>query len=291
MKYNLFLGCVIPARESSYELATRKVLTSLGVELVDIKDQNCCGLDFTIGSIDHTTGLALAARNLSLAEENGLDILTLCSGCFDSLKISNERLKQEPETKTEINSLLSGIGRKYSGTLDVKHLLGVLYHDMGVDKIKDAVTKPLSGLKVGVHYPCHLIKPSSILKFDDPERPRTLDELVEATGAESLDYPQKMLCCGGLLRGIYDEVSIGMVRTKLANMSAAGVDCLVTVCPMCYLQFEMGQIQVRRMFKETYEIPVLHYPELLGLAMGFTSQELGIHTHRVKVESVLNKVS
>ncbi|MFQ6074989.1 MAG: CoB--CoM heterodisulfide reductase subunit B [Candidatus Bathyarchaeia archaeon] len=290
MRYSLFLGCVIPARQSSYELSTRKVLQSLGVEVVDLKDENCCGLEFIIGSIDHKTGLALAARNLCLAEEYGLDILTLCSGCFDTLKSTNEALRGDPEAKKEVNSILSEIGRQFTGSVEVRHLLGVLYNDVGIERVKGAIEKPLKELKVGVHYPCHLLKPSEVLRFDDPEQPRTLDELVEATGAESVNYIQKMLCCGGLLRGVYDEVATDLVRTKLSNLRMAGVDCLVTVCPMCYLQFEMGQMEIRRRFNEYYNIPILHYPELLGLAMGLDYKELGMHTHRIKVEGVLEKL-
>lgn len=290
MKYSLFLGCVIPAREPSYELSSRKILQSLGAEVVDLENINCCGLDFIVGSVDHNTGLALAARNLCLAEEAGLDVLTLCSGCFDTLKLTNEILKTEPEVKKEVNSILSEVGKQFLGKVDVKHLLEVLYNDIGIEKVKKAVKNPLEGLKVGVHYPCHLIKPSAVLKFDDPERPRSLDELVVATGAESVDYKQKLSCCGGLLRGVNDEVATDLVKAKLDNLRAAEVDCLVTVCPMCYLQFEMGQMEIRRRFKEEYNIPILHYPELLGLAMGFDYKELGMHTHRIRVEEILEKL-
>ena len=204
--------------------------------------------------------------------------------------MANDVLKREAEVKKEVNSILSDIGKKFKGKVEVKHLLEAFYNDIGIKKIEKAIKKPLKGLKVGVHYPCHLIKPSGILKVDDPEQPRALDELVEATGAESVDYQEKMACCGGLLRGVFDEVATDLVRKKLQNLSAAGVDCLVTVCPMCYLQFEMGQMEIRRRFKEDYSIPILHYPELLGLAMDFHPEELGLDTHRIKTENIIKKL-
>lgn len=289
MAYTLFLGCVIPAREPSYELSVRKVFKGLGIDIVDLKGATCCA-PIPIESLDYKTSLTVAAYNLCLAEESDLDLMTICNGCFQALSKANSTLKEKEELKTYVNNALAEVGKEYKGKKNVKNYLQVLHDDVSLEKIKKSVTKPLDGLKVAVFYGCHILKPSSILKFDNPESPRILDDMVEATGAKSVPYRNKMKCCGGLLRGVQDDLASKLARDKIFNVSQAQADCVVTTCPFCFLQFDLGQLDVRRRFNETYEIPVLHYPELLGLAMGMKREELGLQTHRVSVDSVLNKM-
>jgi len=285
MKYAFFLGCLIPARELSYETSVRKVLPALGIELVDMKGANCCA-PFSIQSLDHASWLALAARNLSIAEEMGLDVLTLCNDCYESLLMVNNTLKQDPNLKNNVNEILSEVGKEYKGKADVKHLVDVLYDDVGVDKLKNAVKDPLMKLRVATQPGCHLTKPKR-LHLGFRKEFGALDELVRATGAETVDYDRREMCCGGPLRDIDDELSRTVARQKLMDIKKADVQGIVTVCPFCFLQFDLGQLEIKRHFKEEYNLPVLHFVELLRMAMGMKLESWEIKSHRIPLSSIL----
>jgi len=184
-----------------------------------------------IQSIDLETSLAVAAYNISLAEEAGLDIITLCSGCFESLAMANEMLKNDEKLKSKINTILSNAEKEYRGNIEVKHLLQVLTKDVGIAQLKQHVSKPLANLKVAAFYGCHALRPSELLKLDDPERPRILENLIEAIGAKNVEYRNKLKCCGGLLRGFSDDLALNLAREKVVNTSKAGADCIATLCP------------------------------------------------------------
>ena len=288
-RYALFLGCTIPARQPNYELSARKALTKLGIELVDLAETTCCAPP-PVRSIDLETSLAVAAYNICLAEEAGLDLVTLCSGCFESLSVANNMLKGDEHLKNRINRVLSEVGKEFLGSRNVKHYLQVLVEDVGVERLKRNVSRSLSGLRAAAFYGCHALRPSGLLGLDDPERPRILDDLIEALGAESVEYRNKLKCCGGLLRGYSDELALDLAREKIINASRAGADCIVTLCPFCFVALDMGQLQMRSRYKETYDMPILHYSELLCLALGVDPKELAVQTHKVKIDKVLDKV-
>ena len=287
--YALFLGCTIPARQPNYELSARKALAKLGIELVDLPNMTCCAPP-PVQSIDLETSFAVAAYNICLAEEADLDLVTLCSGCFESLCAANVALKESEKLKAKINRILSKAGKEFLGSREVKHYLQVLMKDIGTEKLKQEVSRPLSNLKVAAFYGCHALRPSSHLKFDDPERPSILETLIEALGAKSVEYRNKLKCCGGLLRGYSDDLALELAKEKLANTSKAGADCIATLCPFCFVALDIGQIQVRSKFQETYDMPVLHYSELLALALGVDPKELALETHKVKVDKVVSKI-
>jgi len=288
--YALFLGCTIPARQPNYELSARKALAKLGIELVDLADMTCCAPP-PVQSIDIETSFAIAAYNICLAEEADLDLVTLCSGCFESLCAANVALKHSSEFREKINRSLSKAGKEFLGSKEVKHYLQVLMNDIGLKRLKQKVSKPLSNLKVAAFYGCHALRPSAHLRLDDPERPSILESLIEALGAESVEYRNKLKCCGGLLRGYSDDIALDLAREKLSNTSKAGADCIATLCPFCFVALDIGQIQVRSKFQETYDMPVLHYSELLALALGVDPKELALQTHKIKVDKVLSKIS
>lgn len=287
--YALFLGCTIPARQPNYELSARKALAKLGIELVDLPDMTCCAPP-PIQSINLEAGLSIAAYNICLAEEADLNLITLCTGCFESLAIANSLLKTDKHLRTEINNVLSQVGKEFKGDKEVKHYLQVLTEDIGLKHIKQNVSKPLRNLKVAAFYGCHALRPSDLLKFDDPERPRILDDLIETLGAESVDYRNKLKCCGGLLRGYSDDLALDLAREKLANTTKAGADCIATLCPFCFVALDIGQLQVRNKFNEVYEVPVFHYSELLCLALGIDPKELAPEAHKVKTVDVVKKM-
>jgi heterodisulfide reductase subunit B len=288
--YALFLGCTIPARQPNYELSARKALAKLGIELVDLANMTCCAPP-PVQSIDLETSLAVAAYNICLAEEADLNMITLCSGCFESLTMANATLKADKQLREKINRVLSQAGKEFLGSKEVKHYLQVLRDDVGLKRLKQSVSKPLSNLKVAAFYGCHALRPSELLKLDDPERPRILETLIETLGAKSVEYRNKLKCCGGLLRGYSDDLALELAREKLANTTKAGADCIATLCPFCFVALDIGQMQVKSKFQETYDMPVLHYSELLALALGIDPRELALETHRIKIDKVLNKIS
>jgi len=288
MKYAFFAGCLIPAREPQYENSVQKIAPKLGIELVAMKGVNCCA-PFSIQSLDHTSWLALAARNLCLAEEMRLNIVTLCNDCYESLLMANTILKENKETRDEVNNILVDVDLEFKGKIDVKIFSDVLYEDVGLEEVKNAIKRPFNGLRVAVQPGCHLSKPKR-LHFGQRMGVLALDELVEATGATSIPYERKEACCGGPLRGINDEVALRVAKQKLDSMKAAGADSIVTVCPFCYLELDMGQIEIKRHVKEEYDLPVLSFAELLRIAMGMNLEDWEIKTHRIPITKILNIV-
>nr|MDO8133992.1 CoB--CoM heterodisulfide reductase iron-sulfur subunit B family protein [Candidatus Njordarchaeum guaymaensis] len=288
LRYLLFLGCTIPYRVTSYEISARKVFAKLGIELVEMPDFNCCGLP--VDPADHEVMLALAARNLSLAEEQGLNIITLCTGCATTLRKVNKMLKQEKELKTRINEYLKEVNMEFKGTTEAKHFIQAFKEDLGFDRIKETIQKPLTSLEVAEHCGCHLLRPSKVMGYDDPEDPRILKGLVELTGAKCLDYADEAECCGYTVTAIDEKVALQLTREKIHHLKAAGAQALITVCPSCHLMFDMQQLRIERMFNEKFELPVLHYPQLLGLAMGFTPEELAFNELRVNPSRILEAI-
>ena len=285
MKYAFFAGCLIPAREPQYENSVRKIAPRLGIELVNMEGTNCCA-PFGIQSLDYTSWLALAARNLCKAEEMGLNIVTLCNDCYESLLMTNVILKENKETRDKVNEVLADVGLEFKGKVDVKIFSDVLHEDVGLENVKNAVTRPFKGLRVAVQPGCHLSKPKRI-HFEQWAGMTALDELVEATGAKSIAYERKEACCGGPLRGINDQVALQVAKQKLDSMKSAGVNCIVTVCPFCYLELDMGQIEIKRHTNEEYGLPVLSFAELLRLAMGMNLEDWEINAHRIPIARIL----
>jgi len=287
-KYLFYLGCVIPYRVASYEISARKTLQKLGVDLVEMPEFNCCGLP--IDPVDHETMMILAARNLALAEKQGLNILTLCSGCASTLRKVNKTLKEDKASREEINGRLEKAGLEFKGNIEVKHLAQALIEDVGLEKIKGAVVKPLVTLKVAEHIGCHVLRPREIMGFDDPEDPKILKNLIEATGAECLDYLDETECCGAPSIGVNDKIPLHLTREKLNHVKMANAQALITICPSCHMMYDTNQLRIEKLFNESYGIPVLHYPQLLGLAMGIPPRELGFDELRVDASRITKQV-
>ncbi len=288
MKYAFFLGCLIPAREPNYESSVRRIAPELGVDLVEMEGANCCA-PFSIQSVDHMSWLALAARNLCVAEQMGLDIMTLCNDCYESLLMGNTILKEDKEIRDQVNEILADVGLEFEGKTEVKTFVDVLHKDIGLEKVKNAIRRPFNGLQVAIQPGCHLTRPKRI-HFGEWMGVTALDELVEATGAESVAYERKESCCGGPLRGINDEVAQYVAKQKLDAIKAAAPDCIVTVCPFCYLELDMGQLEIKRhmqLKEEEYDLPVLHFAELLRMAMGMELEDWEIRAHRTPIARVL----
>ena len=264
---------------------------SLEIDASDLPGASCCPAPGVFKSFDKATWLALASRNIVLSEKMERDILTVCNGCYGSLADANLELKKDPEIRACTNRCLKEIGMEFKGTAEVRHIIEFLYKEFGPEKLREYITTPLD-LKVALHYGCHLIKPSKDRKLGETEAPVFFDELVEATGAKSVDYTDKMMCCGagGGVRSGHAAESLEMLEHKLACIRQAGVDCIVNACPFCHLQFDRGQLAVNEKFGTDYSIPVLHYSQLLGLALGFSPYELGIEQNAVQNIEFLAKI-
>ena len=284
MKHALFLGCNIPARVQQYELSARVVLDRLGVDLVDIRDFNCCG--YPVRNTDFKTFVLFSARNLALAESRALDIMTLCMCCYGSLKKADRLMKEDSLVRGEINALLAKEGLKYEGNTEVKHFLSTLHKDIGVGAIKEKVTRPFKDLQLAIHHGCHALRPSDITRFDDAVAPVLFDQLVQATGAKSIDWPTKLDCCGAPLLGINDELSMDLTGKKLANGKQSGADFLCVACPYCQLQFDRVQEMMTTLRGTDHHLPCILFPQLLGLVMGVDGDALGINMNQIEISGI-----
>jgi heterodisulfide reductase subunit B len=281
MKYALFLGCNIPARLSRYEASARAVLSKVDVGLVDIREFNCCG--YPVRNIDHTAFVLASARNLALAVRENLSVISLCKCCFGSLKKADYLIKENADLRAEINRILAKEGLKYEGDTEVKHFLSVLFHEVGIEVLKEKIVKTFSGLKIATHYGCHALRPSKIVQFDDPVAPSIFDQLVEVTGAESIDWSTKLDCCGAPVWGTNDELSMALTEKKLMDGDNAGADYLCTACPFCQMQFDTVQKTYLAGWGPDRQLPSILYPQLLGLSMGIDKERLGLKENQLSI--------
>jgi len=296
MKYSyaFFLGCIAPNRYPGVEASAIKTSEKLGIELLPLKGASCCPAPGAFGAIDLRVWYAMAARNVCLAEEMGKDIALICNGCYKSIYEVNEKLKRNDELRDQVNEVLAEIDMEFKGSIDVWHLIELYYDEKicGVKKVADSVTRPLKGTKIAPHYGCHLLKPKTERHFGDTENPMWFEELIDALGAESVQYRNKMQCCGagGGVRG-YDILhSLDITNEKMINMQEVGADAITEFCPFCQLQFDRGQVEIKENFGQTYNMPVLHYNELLGLAQGMTPAELALDLHAIDCKPFLEKI-
>jgi len=286
MTYDLFLGCVIPARLPFLEASSRKVFETLGIDLKEMEGCSCCPDPTGIEQIDHKTWLALGARNLSLSKNGGL--ISFCSGCVETLKGVNYWMQKDPAIKEEVNAILKKVGKKYDGSTRVKHFAEVIYENL--DLVKEKVSNPLDGFKVAVHYGCHYLRPSEIIDWDDPFEPNTIDEIVRVLGAESIPYDLKLECCGNPVDKSDKDLSLLMIENKLKAIQESGANCVTLVCPACYQQFDFNQGELNKKKNTAFQLPILYLSELMALAFGFDPGEIGLNFHRVRPTSLFDEI-
>jgi heterodisulfide reductase subunit B len=284
MKFALFLGCNIPARVKQYESSARAVLSRLAVEVADLPEFKCCG--YPIRNVDFKMYLMFSARNLALAEQQGLDMLTLCQCCFGSLKKAAHVLKTDAALRDEVNAVLAKEGLAFNGSIDVKHFLSLLYYDVGISALQEKMTRTFKELKIATHYGCHALRPSDIMQFDNPAAPVIFDELVAVTGSKSIEWATKLECCGAPLLGVNDDLSMDLAAKKLADGKGAGADYLCVACPYCQMQFDAVQEMIVAARGADYHLPAILYPQLLGLAMGIERRALGIEMNKMNISGI-----
>lgn len=278
MEYGLFLGCNVPAVRPDVERAIRLSMPRLGAELVDLRGAACCPAFGTFPSADEAASLAVSAWNFSIAEELGVEMVTECGSCYSSLRIARKRLLEDDEMRGRVDLLLARGGRTFRGTVVVRHIIDVLYNDIGTERIRGAVERSLEGFVAAVQYPCHTLYPSETVGFDSPGRPVMLRSLVEALGAEVRSYSRELQCCGGaggFTKGSFAAASEFAIRKLRAMKEETAADMAVVSCITCLEHLDRMQVEMnRRDGGDSCFIPVFDYNQLLALCMGFDPAEV-----------------
>ena len=284
MKFAFFQGCNIPARLVQYADATRAVCRKLEIELLEPDQFNCCG--YPARNIDQRAFVLSAAKNLAVAEKAGLDMLVMCKCCYGALKKAACVLDADADLKKDLNAVLAREKLQYEGRVEIKHLLTVLYRDVGIDNLKPLMAKSFSGLQIAASYGCHALRPSKVTGFDDPVTPHIFDELVEITGAFSVEWARKLDCCGAPLTGINDRLARDMAAKKIASARDAGANYLCTACPYSHIQFDWVQNQMAADSDNRESLAPILYPQLLGLCMGIHERTLGLSKNRLDLSDI-----
>ncbi|MDF1538863.1 MAG: CoB--CoM heterodisulfide reductase subunit B [Candidatus Thorarchaeota archaeon] len=277
-----FLGCIIPHRYPSVEKAATLVFADLGMELLDMEKASCCPAPGVFGSFDRVTWATISARNLTIAEEAGQNITTGCNGCFASLWDANHELKHDDELRDAVNENLSVVDREFKGTIEVTHYVDALYSYAGLEKIRETVKRPFENVRMALHPGCHWMRPKNIKKKDDSEHPHIFRELCETSGATYIPYKDELICCGagGAVRTADVKTALDFTKQKFDSLLAAGgADIIVTPCPFCELQLDLGQVEIQKLFEAEYHFDIMHVVELLALAFGHDPDEFGLTTH------------
>ena len=277
-KYGLFLGCNMPAIRPDVERAIRLTMPPLGVELAELEGSVCCPALGTFGSADEIASLATNAWNLSIAEGKGLDPIVECGSCYSSLSLGRDKLLRDSDKRERVRELLEKAGKKFEGVAKPRHMIDVLYNEVGPEKISGTITKSLEGVNAVVQYPCHTLWPSEVLGFDNPRRPNMLRELVEALGANVQSFSREFQCCGGaggFARGARVEATRYVKRKLDAIIEETNAELIVVSCITCLMHLDEMQKELNKKSGENeYSIPVFDYNQILALCMGFEAKEV-----------------
>lgn len=277
-KFGLYLGCNIPFKAPDIEQSLRKVFPALGIEVEDLEGATCCPAWGTAPSFDLDTWCAISSRNITLAEDKEIDLMTGCNSCFGVLSEAKHFIESDPERKKRVNQNLGEIGREFKGSSDIYHISHVLHQNVGLEKIKDSLAYSLDGLKVAIQPGCHTLWPSDVYKVKEKNSffPTILKELTESLGAEVPHYSRLESCCGmGGMRSTDAEKSLKLFTDKLMSMKEEiDPDMIVTTCSSCFLQFDMSQPILKERGVIDFTIPVFYYTQVLALAQGFDPEQV-----------------
>jgi len=280
LKYALYTGCT--ARESTPELlkSTMAIADKLGIELVLLDEASCCGASH-LQDFDDMLSLVLNARNICYAEKLGLDMVTICNTCQLNTSLTKDRLDNDPVLKAKVNEKLAEVGLEYKGTAVVKHFLYALQDDYGYDNIKNLVTKPMTDVNIASFYGCHNIRPSHLQNKTNGDessyRPVSLDNLVTALGGNAVDYESKNKCCGFHVELQNPDTANKLSATAMTDAIDNDADVMVTPCPLCHLRMDVQQHGISKEAGREVDIPVLHLPQMVGIALGLSPESLGLN--------------
>jgi len=285
-EYLYYPGCSLHSSATSYDDSSRAVLEALGSKVVEIDDWNCCGATAYM-AIKEMTAFTISARNLAIAEKKGDHVVAPCSGCYVGLSKANNYIKEFPEVHKKVNTALAEGGLSYNGTVHVRHVMDLFVHDLGADELKKFVKKPLKDLKVGCYYGCQIIRPKN--EIDSPEYPTTMEKLMEACGATAVDFVMKAFCCGGAILGTEEAIGLRLIKNLMQSAKRNGAQILVTPCPLCQMNLDAYQRRAAKKYGMKFDIPILYFTQLIGLAMGISPKKLGFGKEIVSAKSVLKQ--
>jgi heterodisulfide reductase subunit B len=293
MNYLFYPGCSMQSTAQPYLESLRAIEGKLAAKFTEIEDWNCCGATEYMAS-HRIPAYALVARNLALAESqaNGTHtLLAACSACYLNLAKTDKYMRTDQELDQNVNEALSAGDLHYTaGAIQVRHLMDVLYNDIGVERIKELVERPLEGLRVAPYYGCMIVRPDPDQRWEQPEYPSALEEMISATGAEAVDFPLRSHCCSGHMPQISPQSAYGMIRRLVHGAVTSGADLMVTLCPMCQLNLDAYQYEMNRFFGTNYHMPIVYFTQLLGLAFGLEAEELGIGKEFVSAAPALARI-
>ncbi len=286
MRYAYYPGCSLEATGRPYEESVQAVAKALGIELVELEDWNCCGATAYM-SVNEVLSFSLSARNLCQAKKIGDTLVTACSACYTNLRKTETYLAEFPEIKDKVDAALGEAGLNYEGGVVTKHFLQTVVQDVGLDRVKSLVKAPLSGLRVAPYYGCQIARPYGI--EDDSDNPTMMDRLLEAIGATPTNYPMKTMCCGGSLMGIRKEVALRLCRNLLLCAQQYDAQCVAVTCPLCQMNLDAFQSAVNKTYGTSFNIPIIYFTQLMGVAFGLDSRDLGLKNCIVSATEAIAK--
>lgn len=289
LKFALYPGCAAKGATPELYQSTMAIVGRLGIEVVELAASSCCGAG-VVTEAEPDVALALNARNFAQAERLGLDVMTICGTCQGVMAAANRRLKSETGLLDRINRFLEPDGIAYRGTVQVKHLLWIVVREIGLRQLGTQVVQSLQGLRIAPFYGCYILRPSWDLGFDDPENPTSLEQVIRALGGEAVAYAGRTKCCGFPIILEKEAVAMAMSGANMKEAKEQGADCMVTPCPLCHMSLDIYQDRAGQAVDTQLNLPILHLPQLLGLAMGISSKELGLARHLISVDSIVKRI-
>ena len=293
MRYAFWPGCVSKGACPELYTSMVRVAPELGIELVELYDGNCTGAG-VISEHSMETADALNARNFAMAQRLGLPLINICSTCQGVQSLAQQRLRKNAQLAARVNETLADEGLQYDAEagLEVKNFLWVLVEDLGLEKLRGLIKKPLTGLKAGPFYGCYILRPESVLGYDEhPDRDHYLERVIEAVGCTLVTYEGQDKCCGFPIMTINKKNSLAMAANHLSEAQSEGADCLVTPCPLCHLNLDAQQPDAAKYATvDGLEVPILHLPQLIGLALGIDAKELRVDRHVISTRKVLSRL-
>ena len=289
MRVAYFPGCVAKGYCPELNHATKKIAPMLGIELVELTGAPCTGAG-VLESQNPVLADTYNAKTLALAEELDLPLMTICSTCIGCLRKSNKKLSDNEGYRAEVNAVLESGGHTYHGGVDVTHILYVIIKEVGIDNLRDMVKKPLTDLRIAPFYGCYILRPADIMGIDDPDNPTSMERVIDALGATPVDYSGKTRCCGFPIGLENEEASFKMAGKHIGEAKDKSADCMVTPCPLCHMNLDLQQPGVSRVINRQLDMPILHLPQMVGLALGISPKELGFNKHMIPTQNVLAKL-
>jgi succinate dehydrogenase / fumarate reductase cytochrome b subunit len=288
LKYALYPGCAAKGATPELYQSTMAIIGRLNIEFVELTAAACCGAG-VVTEADPDAALALNARTFAQAERLGLDVMTICGTCQGVMGAANKRLTQDQALRNRINRLIEPEGLAYAGTVRVKHLLWIIVREIGLQELRQQVRVPFHAFRIAPFYGCYILRPSWDVGFEDPENPTSLEKVIQAVGGESVAYAGRTKCCGFPIILEKEAIAVAMAGANMKEAKDGGADFMVTPCPLCHMSLDIYQERAGAAVGARLDLPILHLPQLIGLAMGIPDKELGLSRHLIPVDSILKR--